>query len=73
MAYTFFDSYPDETFRGGKRDFMFSVIAPNITYLHSLKIKSLFNEVDATYKITKDWDIETTWKKVSNIFEEVSI
>ena len=72
MAYIFFDSYPDKSCRGGSKDFMFSLIAPKITYFQSLKIKQVFLELSALYKEKKKWDIEEFWKKLSEILIQSS-
>lgn len=70
MAYVFFDSYPDETYRGGNKDYMFSVIAPKITYFQSLQIKPVFKEISSLYKKIKSWDIEAFWYRFSDIFTQ---
>ena len=73
MSYVFFDSYPDKSFRGGYRDFMFSVIAPKISYLHSLQLKKVFLELTSFYKTQKKWDIGEYWKKISSIIQSPTI
>jgi len=67
MAYVFFDSYPDSSYRGGYKDFMISIIAPKITYFQSLKIKQVFIELSSIYKEQKSWDKEVFWNKLVNI------
>ncbi|MFX1549179.1 MAG: PleD family two-component system response regulator [Promethearchaeota archaeon] len=67
MAYVFFDTYPDSTYRGGHKDFMLSIIAPKITYFQSLKIKQVFIELSSIYKEQKSWDKEAFWNKLANI------
>jgi len=73
MAYVFFDSYPDKSYRGGRKDYMFSLIASNITYFQSLKIKQVFIELSSLYKKQKKWDIEKFWNKFSDILTKSSI
>jgi len=73
MSYVFFDSYPDSTYRGGRKDFMFSIIAPKITQLHSLKLKQVFIELSSLYKEKKKWDIEVFWNRFSDILVQPSI
>ena len=73
MAYAFFDFYPDESYRGGQKDYMFSLIAPRITYFHSLKIKQLFMDASSTYKVKRKWDIKGYWNKFSDILTNPSI
>ncbi len=72
MAYVFFDSYPDKSYRGGHKDFMISIIAPKITYFQSLKIKQIFIELSSLYKTQKSWDIERFWNKLANIITSSS-
>jgi len=67
MAYVFFDSYPDSSYRGGNKDFMISIIAPKITYFQSLKIKQVFIELSSIYKKQKNWDKEGFWNKLASI------
>jgi hypothetical protein len=72
-AYIFFDSYPDESFRGGRKDYMLSLIATSITYFQSLKIKQILIELSSIYKKEKKWDIELFWNKCSEILTKSSI
>ncbi|MFX1495582.1 MAG: PleD family two-component system response regulator, partial [Promethearchaeota archaeon] len=44
-GYAYFNSYPDKNERYGQKQYMLAIIAPNINYFHSLKIKKLFNLV----------------------------
>jgi len=67
MAYTFFDSYIDDTFRGGRRDYMFSILAPKITYFHSLKIKKKFHELSLFFKENKELDLKLYWDQFTDI------
>jgi hypothetical protein len=52
---------------------MLSIIAPNITYFQSLKLKHVFLELSSLYKNKQEWDIEVYWKKMSDILIEPSI
>ncbi|MFX1378878.1 MAG: PleD family two-component system response regulator [Promethearchaeota archaeon] len=72
MAYVFFDSYPDKSYRGGNKDFMIAVIAPKITYFQSLKVKQIFIELSAIYKEQKSWDKEEFWNKIASIIKSSS-
>jgi hypothetical protein len=67
MAYVFFDSYPDKSFRGETRDYMLSLLAPKITFFQSLIIKQVFLELSSLYKKQKGWDIEGYWNRFSDI------
>lgn len=73
MAYVFFDSYPHKSFRGGRKQYMFSLIATKITYFQSLKLKHVFIELSTLYKNQQAWDIEEFWKKMSDILIEPTI
>ncbi|MFW9999399.1 MAG: PleD family two-component system response regulator [Candidatus Hodarchaeota archaeon] len=72
MAYIFFDSYPHEDYRGGRKDYMFSILASSITYFQSLKFKQIFIELSTLYKKRKKWDIEKFWNKFSDILSKSS-
>ncbi|UCC19610.1 MAG: response regulator [Promethearchaeota archaeon] len=72
MAYVFFDSYPDKTYRGGFKDFMIAFIAPKITYFQSLRIKKIFIELSTLYKKKKKWDKEEFWNKLASIITSSS-
>lgn len=65
-GYLFFDSYPEKSDRYGEKQYMLAVIAPNITYFHSLQIKELFVEISNKIKNKANWDINQYWKRVYN-------
>jgi CheY-like chemotaxis protein len=67
MAYAFFDSYPDDAYRGGEKEYMFSVISSRITYFQSLKIKEVFMEISSKYKKQDKWDFQDFWEDFSDI------
>lgn len=73
MAYAFFDFYPDESYRGGQKDYMFSLIAPRITYFHSLKIKQVLMDASSMYKVKRKWDMKDYWNKCLDILTNPSI
>jgi len=73
MAYVFFDSYLDKSFRGGRKQYMLSLIAPKITFFQSLIIKQVFMELSSIYKKQKIWDIEEFWNKFSDILTKPSL
>jgi len=73
MAYVFFDSYLHKDYRGGRKDYMFSLIASTINYLQSLKIKQVLIELSSLYKKQEKWDMETFWNKFSAILTKSSI
>ncbi|MBY8986404.1 MAG: response regulator, partial [Candidatus Lokiarchaeota archaeon] len=66
-GYIFFDSFQDESVRGGERRYMLGLVAPKINYFDSLKIKEVFKEISSKIKEKKDWDIKVYWEKVSEI------
>jgi DNA-binding response OmpR family regulator len=71
-GYVFFDAYPDENERFGEKQFMISIIAPNITYIDSLKVRDVFKTIANNIKDRKDWDIENYWKRILKILSEGS-
>jgi len=73
MAYAFFDSYLDDSYRGGRKNYMFSLIAAKITYFQSLKIKQVFMILSDIYKKQEKWDIKEFWIKLSDILLKTSI
>ncbi|MFX1365984.1 MAG: PleD family two-component system response regulator [Promethearchaeota archaeon] len=72
-AYVFFDSYLDKSYRGGRKDYMFSLIASTITYFQSLKIKQVFIELSSLYKKQEKWDIEKFWNEFYEILSKPSL
>ena len=73
MAYVFFDSYLDDSYRGGRKNYMFSLIAAKITYFQSLKIKQVFMTLSSIFKKQGKWDIKEFWTKISDILLKTSI
>ncbi|MFX1370598.1 MAG: response regulator [Promethearchaeota archaeon] len=69
-GYIFFDSYPDETERHGEKQYMISVISPNITYFDSLEIKLILKEISEKIKNKQDWEIKEYWEKVISILSK---
>lgn len=67
QGYIFFDSIEDRTLRGGQRPIMLGIVTPKINYFESLKVKEIFQEITPKIKEGQDWDIESYWKRVSNI------
>ncbi|MFX1288411.1 MAG: response regulator [Promethearchaeota archaeon] len=70
MAYVFFDSYPDDSFRGGRKNYMFSLIASKITYLQSLEIKNVFIKLSSIFKKQGKWDIKEYWSNLYDILKK---
>ncbi len=68
-GYALFDSYPDENFRNGEREYMVAVIAPKITYYQSLEIKEFLKELSHSFKMKKVNNFKSYWE---NIYEKLS-
>ena len=66
-GYLFFDSYPDKKERFGEKQYMVAVIAPSITYFHTLEIKEIFMDLSEKIKLKTNWNIEEYWKKIYDI------
>jgi len=64
-GYIFFDSFQDDTVRGGERRYMLGLVAPKINYFDSLKIKETFIEISSKIKQKEEWDVEHYWEKLS--------
>ena len=56
-GYVFFDSYPDPTARSSRREYMLGVIAQNINFFNSLKIKEILKEVSIEIKAKNPPDL----------------
>ena len=52
---------------------MLSVIAPNITYFDSLKIREVLKEISEKIKGKKDWDVKIYWEMILEILSEGSL
>ena len=71
-GYVFFDSFPDERERYGEKQYMLSVIAPFISYLHSLEIKRILKQISENIKSKQSWDIKEYWEKILRILSTES-
>ncbi|NVM02076.1 MAG: response regulator [Candidatus Helarchaeota archaeon] len=72
-GYIYFDSYPDNTVRGGEQQYMLGVIAPKINYFESLKISEYFKNISSHIKLKEDWDFKRHWEQISNILSTPSL
>ena len=72
-GYVFFDAYPDENERFGEKQFMLSIIAPNITYIDSLKVREVLKAISVKIKNKEEWDIENYWERILKILSEGSL
>lgn len=66
-GYIFFNSFPKESERYGETQYMLSLIAPEINYLESLKIKEIFKEISEKLKSKTEWDIKLYLEKILEI------
>jgi DNA-binding response OmpR family regulator len=69
-CYIFFDTYPAAEIRGGEKPFMLGVVAKNIHYLASLRLKDLLTDIAKKIKLNKDFDIDKyhlTFKQLLNV------
>ncbi len=66
-GYLFFDSYPDSTVRGKRRDYMLALIAPSITYYASLQIREIMKSISKFIKSNKIWNPKEYWEKIINL------
>jgi DNA-binding response OmpR family regulator len=66
-GYSLFDSYIDKQARGGHREFMLAVIAPNISYFQSLQLKKILLEMSTHIKQKKEMNFKDYWEKISDI------
>jgi CheY-like chemotaxis protein len=72
-GYVFFDAYPDKNERFGEKQYMLSVIAPNISYFDSLKIRELLKEISEKIKNKQEWDVKEYWEKILEILSAGSL
>jgi CheY-like chemotaxis protein len=66
-GYLLFDSFPAKLERYGEKQYMLAVIAPNITYFDSLKIKEILKEISERIKEQQDWQVEDYWEMILKI------
>ena len=72
-GYVFFDSFPDTAERFREKQYMLSVIAPNITYFDSLKIKDTLKKISTKIKNKENWDIKKYWEEILEILSTGSL
>jgi len=66
-GYLLFDSYPDDDERFGEKQYMIAIIAPLITYFHTLKIKDIFTDLSDKIKNKLNWNIKEYWERIHDI------
>jgi len=67
QAFLLFDSYPDETTRSGVVLYMLGVIDPCISYLASLSIKKVLQELSKLIKTRKPFDLRKFHERITKI------
>lgn len=72
-GYVFFDAFPDKGERFREKQYMLSVIAPNITYFDSLRIKETFKNISKKIKHKQKWDIRVYWDQILEILSAGSL
>ncbi|MBN1803235.1 MAG: response regulator [Candidatus Lokiarchaeota archaeon] len=72
-GYLFFDAYPDETSRGGEKQYMLAVIAPKINYFESLQIREVLKKISIEVKKKQEWEISSYWEEIANILTTPAI
>jgi YesN/AraC family two-component response regulator len=66
-GYVFFDSYSAEKERYGEKQFMLSVIAPDISYFSSLLVRNVLKEISEKIKTKQKWEIKEYWEAIHEI------
>lgn len=66
-AYAYFDSYKDPLKRSGEVQYMFSIIAPSISYMQSLLLKKKCAEISNTFKKKKDIELDKYWEEIVEV------
>jgi CheY-like chemotaxis protein len=72
-GYIYFDSFPDVSERYKEKQYMLSIIAPNISYFESIKVRELFKEMSVRIKNDQDWDIRDYWDRIFEILSNGSL
>ena len=72
-GYVFFDAFPDKNERYGEKQYMLSVVSPNITYFDSLKVRVVLKEISEKIKNNQDWEIEDYWEIILEILSTGSL
>jgi CheY-like chemotaxis protein len=72
-GFIYFDSFTKEDERFREKQYMISLIAPQINYFESLNIKEIFKAISKNIKKKKEWNIELYWQDILNILTEPKI
>lgn len=66
-TFVYFDGFPNPKSRSGEIKFMIGVIAPEITYFDSIRIKNYYKSIANKIKTHSNVDIKHYWNKISEI------
>ena len=69
-AFIVFDAIADETIRGGQRQIMITVLAPEITYFDSLKLKNVLFSLASDLKFQDKNNFEWYYSEVQSILAQ---
>ena len=69
-GYLYFDAYPSENERYGEKQYMLALLSPFISYLHSLEIKTVLEEISMKIKENQSWDIKSYWKLLKRLITD---
>lgn len=65
--YLFFDSYPDQEQRSRRNEYMLGIIAPNISYMETNKLKKILSSISNSFKKNEGFNLEEYWEKAVDI------
>ena len=70
-GYLYFDAYPSENERYGEKQYMLAFLSPFISYLHSLEIKTVLEEISTNIKENLRWSIKDYWKVLKELMLDI--
>jgi CheY-like chemotaxis protein len=70
-GYVYFDAYPSESERYGEKQYMLAFLSPFISYLHSLEIKSVLEEISIRIKENRSWSVKYYWKLLQELIIDI--
>ena len=69
-GYLYFDAHPSDNERYGEKQYMLALLSPFISYLHSLEIKTVLEEISMKIKENQSWDIKNYWKLLKRLITD---
>lgn len=69
-AFVVFDAITDKNIRGGQRQIMITVLAPEISYFESLKLKNILFSLASDLKSEQDYDFTSYYSQVLSILAQ---